>query len=188
MRPCTHTTQLKFVHGMGARHFMMRNPCTCCHVGGLRSESSLFGWTLHLTISRNILWSSLQLLKGQTIWHFSMKFIQSLTGALSEGAPWRRACAFKLRIIGPWKWKEDSLALNGEEVDCSSIQVRRFAGKSFPEIELELPGGNWMGWDVMCSCSTCTMTGGGRTTVLAARAHPFSLQRCSFFFFAFLEA
>lgn len=48
--------------------------------------------------------------------------------------------------------------------------MRRFAGKSFPRVELELPGGNWTGWDMMHSYSTCTITGGGKTTILAARA------------------
>ena len=143
---------------------------------------------MHLTIPRNILWSPLQLLKGQTIWHFLIKFTQSLTGALSEGAPQGRACAFKLRMIGPREWEKGSSALDRGGVDCSLIQARRFTGGLFPGVQLESPGGDWIGCDVMCSCSTCTIIGGGGITVSAARACLFSSQRCFFFFFAFSEA
>ena len=71
-----------------------------------------------------------------------MKFTQLSTGALSEGAPQGRACAFKLRMIGPRKQKEDSSALDRGGADCLLIQARRFTGKSFPGVELELSGGN----------------------------------------------
>ena len=109
-----------------------------------------------------------------------MKFTHLLIGSLNEGAP-------QGRTISPWEQEEDSSALGSRGVGCSSIWARRFARKSFPRVELELPEGD-ISWEVMHSCNTWIMTGGRGTTVLATMAHCFSSWRCSFFFIAFLKA
>ena len=46
-------------------------------------------------------------------------------------------------MIGSWEQEEDSLILGGNRgAGCLLIEVRRFAGDSFPEVGLELPKGD----------------------------------------------
>ena len=80
-----------------------------------------------------------------------------------------------------------SVELGGGGAGCSSMRARRFAGITTPVIELRSPKGNSSRLEVILSCSACMITGGGGSTGSIPRAHCLSSQRCSFFFFAFLE-
>ena len=53
----------------------------------------------------------------------------------------------------------------------SSMQVSKLAEVSVPRVELEPPVEDRISLDVMCSCNTCVIIGGGSSTIISSRAH-----------------
>lgn len=47
----------------------------------------------------------------------------------------------------------------------SSMRASKLTGVLVPRIELELPVGDRVGLDIMCSCNTCVIIGGRGSTI-----------------------